>query len=312
MKKKVTVVGAGFVGATCARRLVEKDMADVVLVDIVEGLPQGKALDLMESAPVEGFAAEIIGTNDYEATKNSDVVIITAGIPRKPGMSRDDLLKTNALIISGIVGEVARFSPDAVVIMVTNPLDVMCYLALKVSGFESRRIIGMAGILDTARYRHFIAEALGVPSRDVQAMVLGGHGDSMVPLSGYSTVNGVPVSELLPEDRIGEMTERARNGGAEIVGLLKTGSAYYAPSAAAVEMAECVLSDTGRILPCSVYLNGEYGIKDVYCGVPVRLSCRGAEEIIEMALSEEENALLKRSGDTVKQGIAKLSEFGLL
>jgi len=188
----------------------------------------------------------------------------------------------------------------------------MCYLALKVSGFEPRRVIGMAGILDTARYRHFIAEALGVPSRDVQAMVLGGHGDSMVPLSGYSTVNGVPVSELLPEDRIGEMTERARNGGAEIVGLLKTGSAYYAPSAAAVEMAECVLSDTGRILPCSVYLNGEYGIKDVYCGVPVRLSCRGAEEIIEMALSEEENALLKRSGDTVKQGIAKLSEFGLL
>lgn len=307
MDKKVTVVGAGFVGATCARRIVEKDLADCVLVDIVEGLPQGKALDLMESAPVEGFSAKILGTNDYADTAGSDVVVITAGIPRKPGMSRDDLQATNVGIVRGIVEEIIKYSPDTILIIVTNPLDVISSMAQKVSGFDHKRVIGMAGILDTARYRYFIAEALSVSPREVEAMVLGGHGDAMVPLPQYSTVNGTPITELLPEDKIEAINERTKKGGAEIVGLLKTGSAYYAPSSSAVEMVESILKGDNKILPCSVYLSGEYGLSDVYCGVPVKLSGCGVEEIIEIEITEDQIAALKRSADMVKENIAKLN-----
>ncbi|MFQ5951799.1 MAG: malate dehydrogenase [Candidatus Omnitrophota bacterium] len=307
MDKKVTVVGAGFVGSTCARRIIEKDLADVILVDIVEGMPQGKALDLMESAPIECFQAKITGTNDYSQTANSDIVVITSGIPRKPGMSRDDLLQTNAKIVCDVVKNVAASSPEAILIIVTNPLDVMSYLALKISGFSPSRVIGMAGVLDSARYRYFIAEALGVSPQDVQAMVLGGHGDSMVPLPRYSTVDGIPVTQLLPGKKIEEINERTRKGGAEIVGLLKTGSAYYAPSASATEMVKSILNNENKILPCCVYLNGEYGLKDVYCGVPTKLSRKGIEEIVEIKLTDEEKASLKRSSDAVKDNIKKLN-----
>lgn len=309
MDRKVTVVGAGFVGATCARRIIEKDLADVVLIDIVEGLPQGKALDLMESAPIEGFQASIKGTNDYSETAESDIVVITAGIARKPGMSRDDLQATNAGIVQGIVENVVKFSPEAILIIVTNPLDVMAYLSFKVSGFPARRVIGMAGILDSARYRYFIAEALSIAPRKVDAMVLGGHGDSMVPLPRYSTVNGIPITQLLPEEKINEINERTKNGGAEIVGLLKTGSAYYAPSASAVEMVKSILHDEGSVLPCSVYLNGEYGLSDVYCGVPAKLSKEGVKEIIAIDLTDAEKAALKKSGDSVKEHIEKIKEL---
>lgn len=307
MSKKVTVVGAGFVGATCARRIIEKDLADVVLIDIVEGLPQGRALDLMESAPVEGYSAQIIGTNDYRDTKNSDIVVITAGIARKPGMSRDDLLQTNARIIKDVVTKIVAQSPNAILIMVTNPLDVISYLAYKISGFKSHRVIGMAGVLDSARYRFFIAEALGVTPSLVHAFVLGGHGDSMVPLPRYSTVNGIPITKLLPKKKIDEINERTKNGGAEIVGLLKTGSAYYAPSASAVEMVKSILLDENKILPCCVYLNGEYGLKDIYCGVPARLSKNGVEEVVKIDLTKAELASLRKSSDAVKANIKKLN-----
>lgn len=307
MNKKVTVVGAGFVGATCARRIVESDLADVVLVDIAEGLPQGKALDLMESAPIEGFNAKIVGTNGYEETAGSDAVVITAGIPRKPGMSRDDLLKTNADIVGGIVKNIMKYNSETILVVVTNPLDVMCYLALKVSGLPSSKVIGMAGILDTARYRYFIAEALDVPPYEVEAMVLGGHGDSMVPLPRYTKVHGKPVSELLPEEKISSIVERTQKGGAEIVSLLKTGSAFYAPSSSAVEMVKNILEVESEILPCSVYLNGEYGIDGVYCGAPVKLSSKGVEEIVELDLTSEELKALKTSSEAVREVVGKIN-----
>ena len=305
--KKVTVVGAGFVGATCARRIIEKDLADVVLIDIIEGLPQGRALDLMESAPVEGYSAQITGTNNYKDTKNSDIVVITAGIARKPGMSRDDLLQTNAKIIKDVVTKTVKYSPNAILVMVTNPLDVISYLAYKTSGFKSHKVIGMAGVLDSARYRFFIAEALGITPSSVNAFVLGGHGDSMVPLPRYSTVNGIPITQLLSKKKIDEINERTKNGGAEIVGLLKTGSAYYAPSASVVEMVKSILLDENKILPCCVLLNGEYGLKDIYCGVPVKLSKNGVEEIVKVDLTQEELAYLKKSSDAVKENIKKLN-----
>jgi len=306
MNKKVTVVGAGFVGATCARRIIEKDLADVCLIDIIEGLPQGRALDLMESAPVEGYSAQIFGTNDYKDTKDSDIVVITAGIARKPGMSRDDLLKTNAKIIKDVVTKIIKYSPNSILIMVTNPLDVISYLAYKVSGFKPHRVIGMAGVLDSARYRYFISEALGVTPNLVHAFVLGGHGDSMVPLPRYSTVNGIPITQLLPKKKIDEINKRTQNGGAEIVGLLKTGSAYYAPSASVVEMVKSIILNENKILPCCVYLNGEYGLKDIYCGVPVRISKKGVEEVIQIELTKEELGSLKKSSDAVKNNIKKL------
>jgi malate dehydrogenase len=306
MNKKVTVVGAGFVGATCARRIVESDLADVVLVDIAEGLPQGKALDLMESAPVEGFKTKITGTNGYEETAGSDLAIITAGIPRKPGMSRDDLLKINADIVTGVVKNIVKYSPDTIIIVVTNPLDVMTYLAFKVSGLKSEKVIGMAGILDTARYRYFISEELNCVPYEVEAMVLGGHGDLMVPLPSHTKLKGTPISELIPKKRIDEIVERTKNGGAEIVGLLKTGSAYYAPSSSAVEMARCILRNENKVLPCSVYLEGQYGISGVYCGVPVMLSSEGVGEIVELELTEAEKAALKASSESVKKTIQKI------
>lgn len=305
--KKVTVVGAGFVGATCARRIIEKDLADVVLIDIIEGLPQGRALDLMESAPIEGYSAQIIGTNDYIDTKNSDIVVITAGIARKPGMSRDDLLQINAKIIKDVVKNIAKFSPNAILIMVTNPLDVMSYLAYKTTKFKSNKVIGMAGVLDSARYRFFIAQALGITPSLVNAFVLGGHGDSMVPLPRYSTVNGIPITQLLDKEKIKIINERTKNGGAEIVGLLKTGSAYYAPSASVVEMVKSIIHDEHKILPCCVFLKGEYGLNDVYCGLPVRLSKNGVEEIVKIDLSKEELKSLKNSSDAVKNNIKKLN-----
>lgn len=306
--KKVTVIGAGFVGATCARRIVERDLADVVLMDIVEGLPQGKALDLMESSPVEGFKAKIIGTNDYSDTKDSDIVVITAGMARKPGMSRDDLQKINAGIISDVVKNVSSLSPDSIIIVVTNPLDVMSYLALKVSGFVSNKVIGMAGILDSSRYRYFVSEKLGVGADQVQTMVLGGHGDTMVPLTRYSTVEGKPITDFLKKEEIDSINERTRKGGSEIVKLLKTGSAYYAPSAAVVEMIKNIFSDINDILPCCVYLNGEYGIKDIYFGVPVRLGSGGVKEIVDLELEPEEEVELLKSAEAVKQGIKKLEK----
>ncbi len=307
MDKKVTVVGAGFVGATTARRIVEKDLADAVLIDIVEGMPQGKALDLMESAPVEGYDAKIIGTNDYADTKDSDVVVITAGLARKPGMSRDDLLQKNADIISGIVENIAKHSPNAILIIVTNPLDVMTRLAQKVSGFPSNRVIGMAGVLDSARYRYFISEALDdVSPSQVHAIVLGGHGDTMVPVPQYATVNGIPISELLSKEKIDEINERTKKGGAEIVGLLKTGSAYYAPSASAVEMVKSILQDENKILPCCAFLTGQYGLKDVYCGVPVRLDSTGIAEIIELDLNDAEKQELQTSANDVIENCKKL------
>ncbi|MCK5288747.1 MAG: malate dehydrogenase [Candidatus Omnitrophica bacterium] len=306
MKNKVTVVGAGFVGATCAQRIVEKDIANVVLLDVVEGLPQGKALDIMESAPVEGFTAKIVGTNEYKDTENSDIIVIVAGMARKPGMSRDDLQIINAKIVNEVVMNVKDLSPNAIIIIVTNPLDVMTYLTFKISGFPGQRVIGMAGILDSARYRYFISQALGVTPNQVQAMVFGGHGDSMVPIPHYATVNGIPITQLLSKEKIEEINQRTKNGGAEIVGLLKMGSAYYAPSAAAVEMVKSILYNENKILPCSVYLNGQYGLEDVYCGVPVKLSRKGVEKIIELELTKEEKLALKKSSETVKENIIKV------
>jgi len=301
MDKKVTVIGAGHVGATVAQRLAEKELCDVVLIDIIEGVPQGKALDLAEAAPVEKHDAHLTGANAYDASADSDIVIITAGIPRKPGMSRDDLISTNAGIVKGVTQQVAALSPDSILIIVSNPLDAMCHVAREVSGFPKERVIGMAGVLDSARFRAFISMELNVSVENTHAFVLGGHGDTMVPLPRYSTVAGIPITELLSGERIDALVERTRNGGAEIVGLLKTGSAYYAPSSAAVEMAESIIKDKKKILPCAVYLEGEYGIKDLFIGVPVKLGTAGAEEVIEITLTAEEKAALQKSAAAVQE-----------
>ena len=298
---KVTVVGAGNVGATAAQRIVEKQLADVVLIDIVEGLPQGKALDMMQSAATEGFDSAIVGTNDYADTKDSDVVVITAGIARKPGMSRDDLLKTNAGIVGSVTEQIVSYSPNAIIIVVSNPLDVMTQLAWQKSGFQSKRVFGMAGVLYASRYACFIAEALNCSIKDVSAMVLGGHGDTMVPVPQYSTVNGISITELLPKDKIDAINDRTRHGGAEIVKHLKTGSAFYAPSASAVAMVEAVLLDSGRILPSCVLLSGEYGVDDLYCGVPVELGREGVRRVVELTLNDEELSALQASVSAVKE-----------
>src|SRR5215213_5716389 len=300
-RKKITVVGAGNVGATAAHWLASKELGDVVLVDIVEGVPQGKGLDLAEAAPIEGFDVRMIGSNTYDETDNSDVVIITAGLARKPGMSRDDLLKTNADIVSKVVDEVVRRSPNTILIIVSNPLDAMCQVALRRSGFPKHRVIGMAGVLDAARMRCFLAEALNVSVENVTAFVLGGHGDTMVPLPRYSTCAGIPITELLPKDQIDAIIARTANGGAEIVGLLKTGSAYYAPSLGAVEMTEAILKDKKKILPCAVFLEGEYGINNLFVGVPVKLGKNGVEQIIEISLTNDERAALHKSAAAVQE-----------
>ena len=299
-RRKVTVIGAGNVGATTAQQIIETGLADVVLVDIVEGLPQGKALDLAEAAPVTGHDVRIVGTNDYADTAGSKIIVVTSGLPRKPGMSRDDLLATNANIVGSVVRAAAAVSPDAIIIVVTNPLDAMCHVALKASGFPKERVIGMAGVLDSARFRSFIAEELEVSVRDVRAFVLGGHGDTMVPLPRYSTVGGVPITELMTAERIEELVNRTRNGGAEVVALLKTGSAFYAPAASVVEMAESILRDRRRVLPCAVLLEGEYGVNGLYVGVPVVLGHGGVERIIEIALTPEEKAAFDGSAAAVQ------------
>ncbi|MCU0578309.1 MAG: malate dehydrogenase, partial [Desulfobacterota bacterium] len=301
---KITVVGAGNVGATAAQRLVEKELADVVIVDILEGVPFGKALDLAEAAPIEKHDAGISGANDYEVTRDSEVVIITAGIPRKPGMSRDDLLATNARIMKTVVGQVARYSPQAVLIIVSNPLDAMCHVAYEASGFPKERVIGMAGVLDSARFRTFIARELNVSVENTHAFVLGGHGDTMVPLPRFSSVAGIPITELLDPAAIERLVKRTREGGAEIVSLLKTGSAFYAPASAAVEMAEAIIKDKKKILPCAVLLSGEYGINDLFIGVPVKLGKGGIEQVIEIKLTVEEDAALKKSAAAV-QGLVE-------
>jgi malate dehydrogenase len=300
MDKKVTVVGAGNVGATAAQRLCEKALCDVVLVDIIEGVPQGKALDLTEAAPVEKHDAHLIGTNSYEDTKDSDIVIITAGIPRKPGMSRDDLLATNKKIMTSVTEQVAKYSPNATLIIVSNPLDAMCHVAHDVSGFPKNRVIGMAGVLDSARFRSFISMELNVSVENIHAFVLGGHGDTMVPLPRYSTVAGIPITELIPKERLDAIVTRTRNGGAEIVSLLKTGSAFYAPASSAVEMAESIMKDRKKILACAAYLEGEYGINGLFIGVPVKLGKGGIEEIIQIKLTAEEDAALKKSAAAVQ------------
>ncbi|HEY0078784.1 MAG TPA: malate dehydrogenase [Pyrinomonadaceae bacterium] len=301
-RNKITVVGAGNVGATAALWLASKEMGDVVLVDVVEGVPQGKSLDMAQTAPIEGYDVRLTGaTNNYEDTKDSDVVIITAGLPRKPGMSRDDLLRTNAEIVSNVVDQIVRYAPDSILIVVSNPLDAMCQVALRRSGFPKHRVIGMAGVLDSARMRCFLAEALQVSVENVTAFVLGGHGDTMVPLPRYSTCAGIPVTELLPKEQIDSIVQRTANGGAEIVSLLKTGSAYYAPSAAAVEMTEAILKDKKKILPCAAYLEGEYGIQNLYVGVPCKLGARGLEQIIEINLTAEERIALQKSAASVQE-----------
>ncbi|MDH4068962.1 MAG: malate dehydrogenase [Ignavibacteria bacterium] len=305
---KITVIGAGNVGATTAQRLVDKQLAnEVVLVDIVEGVPQGKGLDILEAAPVEKTDTRIIGTNGYDETADSDLVIITAGIARKPGMSRDDLMNTNSKIVRGCTEAAIAKSPNATLIIVSNPLDVMTYVAWKSSGLKKQRVVGMAGVLDAARFRSFIAAELNVSVEDVHAFVLGGHGDSMVPLPRYSTVAGIPIPELMDKATVDRLVQRTRDGGIEIVNHLKTGSAYYAPSASAVLMAEAIIRDKKRILPCAAYLEGEYGISGTYVGVPVKLGRNGIEEIVEIKLSSEEAAALKKSADEVKGAIAKLS-----
>lgn len=311
MIKKATVIGAGQVGATAAMRLAEKELADVVLIDVIDGVPAGKALDLMEAAPVEKHDATITGvTNDYSAAKDSDVVIITAGIPRKPGMSRDDLLTTNMGIMRTVTEQVAAVAPNSILIIVSNPLDAMCHIAYETSGFPKNRVIGMAGVLDSARFRSFISMELNVSVENTHAFVLGGHGDTMVPLPRYSTVAGIPITELMTAERIESLVDRTRNGGAEIVGLLKTGSAYYAPSASAVEMAEAILKDKKKILPCAAMLSGEYGINDLYIGVPVKLGKNGVEEIIEIKLTDEESKALNNSADAVRGLVEDLKRLG--
>lgn len=305
-KRKLTVVGAGFVGATAAHWAAAKELGDVVLVDIIEGMPQGKGLDLMQAAPVEGFSVQVVGSNDYAETRDSDVVIITAGVPRKPGMSRDDLLNTNTNIVKAVTEQVARYSPQAFLVIVSNPLDAMVYVAYKVSGFPANRVMGMAGILDSARFRTFIAGELGVSVKDVQAFVLGGHGDAMVPLPRYTTVSGIPIPELLPKERIDALVERTRKGGGEIVSLLKTGSAFFAPSASAVQMAEAIVKDQKRILPCAAYCDREYGVGGYFVGVPVLLGAGGVEKVIEIQLTAEEKTSFDRSVAGVRELVHSL------
>src|SRR5262244_2810213 len=305
-RKKITVVGAGNVGATTAHWLVSKELGDVVLVDIIEGMPQGKALDLAQAGPVEGFDSRLVGTNGYKETANSDVVVITSGIARKPGMSRDDLLNTNAGIVSSVTEEIIKHSPNCYIIVVSNPLDAMTQVAWKKSGFPKHRVVGMAGILDSARMRCFLAEALNVSVENVSAFVLGGHGDTMVPLPRYSTCGGIPVTELLPKEVVDQIVRRTANGGAEIVSLLKTGSAYYAPAAAAVEMVEAILKDKKKILPCAAYLDGQYGAKGLYVGVPVKLGRNGVEQIIEIKLQKDEQAAFDKSAGAVRELVDKL------
>lgn len=301
MRKKITVVGAGNVGASAAAWLMGKGAFDVVLVDVVEGLPQGKALDLLQAGPVLGSDAQVVGTNDYGPTAGSDLFIVTAGIARKPGMSRDDLLKTNTGIVKAVAEQIKKTSPGAYVIVVSNPLDAMCYVMKQVTGFPRERVIGMAGVLDSARMSTFIAQELKVSVKNVHSFVLGGHGDAMVPLPRYTTVSGVPITELLPKEKIDAIVKRTANGGAEIVALLKTGSAFYAPGASAVQMAEAILFDKKHILPCAVWLQGEYGLKDVYCGVPAKLGAKGLEQIIQLKLSSEEQTALNKSAEGVRE-----------
>ena len=311
MDKKVTVIGAGNVGATAAQRLAEKDLCDVVLVDIVEGVPQGKALDLQEAAPIEKHDARTMGTNSYELSSGSDIIIVTAGIARKPGMSRKDLLATNANIVKTVVGQVVPLSPQAILIIVSNPLDAMCHVALEASGFAKNRVVGMAGVLDSARFRAFIAMELVVSVENTHAFVMGGHGATMVPLPRYSTVAGIPITELISTQRIDALVERTRNGGAEIVGLLKTGSAFYAPSSGAVEMAEAILKDKKKILPCATYLEGEYGIQGLFIGVPVKLGASGVEEVVQITLTQDEQAALQRSANAVSDLVDAMKGLGL-
>lgn len=307
MRKKITIVGAGNVGATAAHWAAERELGDIVLVDIVEGIPQGKALDLMEARPVEDFDVNIIGTNRYAETKDSDVVIITAGLPRKPGMSREDLLQKNREIVEAVTRQIVAHSPNCFIIVVSNPLDSMTYLAYKISGFSKNRVMGMAGVLDSARFRVFIAMELNISVEEVQAFVLGGHGDDMVPLIRYSTVAGIPIAELIPEERITAIVERTRKAGGEIVQLLKTGSAFYSPAASAVQMAEAILKDKRRILPCAAYLEGEYGLMDIVFGVPVILGANGVEKVITVPLTREEQAAVEKSARAVKESIAQLN-----
>ena len=309
MNQKVTVVGAGNVGATAAQRLAEKELADVVLVDIIEGVPQGKSLDLAQAAPIEKHDAHLAGANSYEDSANSDIVIITAGIPRKPGMSRDDLLATNRGIIKNVTKQIVKYSPKAILIIVSNPLDAMCHVAMEESGFPKQRVIGMAGVLDSARFRAFIAMELNVSVENISALVLGGHGDTMVPLPRFSTVSGIPITELMSPERIESLVTRTRNGGAEIVSLLKTGSAYYAPASAAVEMAESILKDKKKILPCAAYLEGEYGISGLFVGVPVKLGKNGIEQIISLQLTAEEKKALDKSAASVKELVESMKRM---
>jgi malate dehydrogenase len=308
MRRKVTVVGAGNVGANTAQKIAAKELADVVLVDVVEGVPQGKGLDMLESAPIEGYDVRIVGTNGYEETAGSDIVVITAGFPRKPGMSRDDLLLANYEVVRSATEQAAKHSLNAILILVTNPLDAMCWTALKVSGFARQRVIGMAGVLDSARFRTFIAEELNVSFENVTAMVLGGHGDTMVPLVRFTNVSGIPLSELTDQPTIDRLVQRTRDGGAEIVKHLKTGSAYYAPAASTVEMVESILKDKKKVLPCAAYLQGEYGISELFVGVPVKLGKQGIEKIYEIKLEAAEQAALKKSADAVKELIEVIKE----
>ncbi|HEX8919070.1 MAG TPA: malate dehydrogenase [Chloroflexota bacterium] len=305
MQKRVTVVGAGHVGATLVQRIAETRLADVVMMDVVEGVPQGKGLDLLEAGPVLGYDSKVAGTNGYDETAGSDIIVITAGLARKPGMSRDDLLAANGDIVKKVAQETGRRSPNAIMIVVTNPMDVMAFVAMKASGFPRERVVGMGGVLDSARFRTFIAMELGVSVENTHAFVLGGHGDSMVPLPRYSTVAGIPITEIMSAEQISRLVERTRNGGAEIVTLLKTGSAYYAPSAATLEMVEAILLDKKKILPCSAYLEGEYGVKGAFAGVPVKLGAKGVEQVVEITLSANENAAFMKSVDAVRAGCAK-------
>ena len=308
-RPKISIIGAGNVGATTAHWIASKELGDVVILDIVEGMPQGKGLDLLESAPVEGFDVDVKGTNNYEDTKNSDIVVVTSGVPRKPGMSRDDLISINAKIVKEVTENVVKYSPNCILIIVTNPLDAMVFVASRVSDFPKHQVIGMAGILDSTRFRTFIAKELDVSVEDVDAMVLGGHGDSMVPLPRYSTVNGIPITELMPQERINALVERTRKGGEEIVNLLKTGSAFYAPGAAVAEMVEAILKDKKRILPCAAYCNSEYNVGGYFVGVPVKLSRKGVEKVIELKLTDEEKDAFRKSVEHVKSLVATTEKY---
>jgi len=311
-RNKVTVIGAGNVGSNVAQRLVEKELCDVTLVDVVEGLPQGKALDLLESGPLQDYDSFLMGSNAYEASEGSDIIVVTAGLARKPGMSRDDLLLKNAAIVQGVVQQAARHSPYAIILVVSNPLDAMCHVSMWASRFPRERVVGMAGVLDSARLRTFIAQELEVSVESTQAFVLGGHGDTMVPMVRYSTVGGIPITELLPQEKIDALIARTREGGAEIVKLLKTGSAFYAPSAAVAEMVESILHDEKKILPCAAYLKGEYGVNDLFIGVPVKLGCRGVEEVIQIKLTDDERAALQKSAASVQELVDVLKNNGFL